>query len=523
MHIVEDIKKIKSKYGSTYFEKKGLHAVLNDLSNNIDKRFVSVLKKADELSLPEKLKKLRNEEDSIQAIQVSNLRQDFVENTGLESKIAALVFDVYLFGLGLKQDLNPLDYKATQVSNGIQLNELIELALADKRLEKNEMANIFNKGKFLGLDEDKIFDTLVKCIKKHNLKPLPYSDIIQPISKEILVKYDWVDESIIKEEHKKAKDIEIDKEREQRRLLAIQKEQALADQKEKELERKRIELELKKRELEVKEKAERKNHELEKRKELELKKQKRAQYFKSFLNWFTKKDVKNSSPLSWTFIIIFFGAIIIFVVLKNTNRENKLKDAQELSYKLEKKYEIVKTLIYFGKIDSATILLKEIVHPSDELSSYEKDGFLAGAFRFNEYWEMKRNELRSEIDSLSGINYDKNQSKVKNKEQVKKEVSLGIYKIDDYYDGFSPLKEAPTLQSRTIINVNHGVKVDVLIKSGLWWKVSLNDGKIGYIHESRLIAHDKLSIPPWKENGIEKSEWEYLIKEGYYERPYMGD
>lgn len=149
----------------------------------------------------------------------------------------------YLFGLDLKQDLNPLEYKATKVANGINISELIELAIADKRLEKNEMINIFSKGKSFGLKENEIFESLVKCIKDFNLKPLPYSDAIQPKNKEILLKYDWVEESIIKREYQKSNDIDFDREREQRRVLAIQKDQGLVSQKEKELEIKRVELE----------------------------------------------------------------------------------------------------------------------------------------------------------------------------------------------------------------------------------------------------------------------------------------
>ena len=488
MHIVEDIKKIKSKYGSTYFEKKGLHAVLNDLSTNIDKRFVSVLKKADELSLPEKLKKLRNEEDSIQALQVSNLRQDFVENTGLEPKMAALAFDVYLFGLGLKQDLNPLDYKATQVGNGIQLNELIELALADKRLEKNEMANIFNKGKSLGLKENEIFDALFQCIKKYNLSPLPYSDGIQPNNKETLLKYDWVDESIIKEEHKKAKDIDIDKEREQRRLLAIQKEQALADQKEKELEIKKIELELKKKEQEANEKAEQRKIELEKRKEAELRKRRRAQSFNSFLKWFSKNDDGDGAPLFWIFIIIFFGALIFFGVSKYNDRDNKLKDAQELSYKLEKKYELVKMMISKGEIDSASVFLQDLVHPSNASSEYKKEGFMKGTYKYNEYWQLKREEIGEKILELQGL---KNNELPKIKSEKK---------IND------------TNKSASFIEFKEAV-----IGNQIWMTENLN---INFFQNGDLIPQAK-TLEEWEEAGNSKTPaWCYYNFDSSNEKKY---
>lgn len=403
MNVIEDIKKIKSKYGSTYFEKKGLHAVLSDLSNNIDKRFVNVLKKADELSIPEKLTLTSNEDVSIKTIQISNLKQDFIENTGLDATIAALVFDVYLFGLGLKQDLNPLEYEATQVGNGIQLSELIELALADKRLEKNEMANIFNKGKLLGLDEDEIFSSLVLCINKHKLKPLPYSDTIQPTSKEFLLKYDWVDNSIIKEEHKKTNDLYIEKESEQKRLLAIQKEQALADQKRKELEIKRIELELKKKQQEAKEKAEQTKLELEKRKEAELKKQKGSKSFNSLLKWFLKKDGKGDSPLIWTLVILFLVGVVFWGLNESSKRDKRENEAQELSFQLEKRYEKINIHIQDGLIDSAKNLLPDLVHPSVERSPYKPEGRFKEHYNYSEYWQLKREELRLKIQELQTV------------------------------------------------------------------------------------------------------------------------
>lgn len=488
MNVIEDIKKIKSKYGSTYFEKKGLHAVLSDLSNNIDKRFVNVLKKADELSIPEKLTLTSNEDVSIKTIQISNLKQDFIENTGLDATIAALVFDVYLFGLGLKQDLNPLEYEATQVGNGIQLSELIELALADKRLEKNEMANIFNKGKLLGLDEDEIFSSLVLCINKHKLKPLPYSDTIQPTSKEFLLKYDWVDNSIIKEEHKKTNDLYIEKESEQKRLLAIQKEQALADQKRKELEIKRIELELKKKQQEAKEKAEQTKLELEKRKEAELKKQRIAQSFNSFLKRFTKNDDGDGAPLFWIFIIIFFGAFISFGVSKYNDRENKLKDAQELSYKLEKKYELVKIMIYKGEIDSATVFLQDLVHPSNASSGYKKEGFMKGTYNYNEYWQLKREEIGEKIIELQGIKNNelpksKNEKKL---DDIKKNSSITEFKV-------------------------------VVIGNQIWMAENLN---INFFQNGDLIPQAK-TLEEWEEAGDSKTPaWCYYNFDSSNEKKY---
>lgn len=398
-YFIDQIKSLKSKYSSSYFEKKGLYAVLNDIANNIDKRIISVLKKADELTLPEKLKKLRDEDDSNQAILVSNLKQDFVDNTGLEPKMAALVFDVYLFGLDLKQDLNPLEYKATKVANGIHISELIELAIADKRLEKNEMINIFSKGISFGLKENEIFESLVKCIKDFNLKPLPYSDAIQPKNKEILLKYDWVEESIIKREYQKTNDIDFDREREQRRVLAVQKDQGLVSQKDKELEIKRIELELKKKEQEAKEQEEQKKLELEKIKARELKKQKRNQSFRTFFNWLVRKDSKGDSPLVWALVLISIGVLVFWALNRSEERDEREDEAQVLSIQLEKKYEKINNYLQDGLIDSAKILIPDLVHPSTERSPYKSDEEIEH-YNYNEYWQLKREKLRIKIQEI---------------------------------------------------------------------------------------------------------------------------
>jgi hypothetical protein len=58
---IEEVKRLKQTYGNQHFRKSGLHAVLNDLSPGIDKKFLNVLKKADDLSLCIKISHLEKE------------------------------------------------------------------------------------------------------------------------------------------------------------------------------------------------------------------------------------------------------------------------------------------------------------------------------------------------------------------------------------------------------------------------------------------------------------------------------
>ncbi len=413
--IVNEIKDLKSKYGSTYFEKNGLYAVLGDLANNLDKSFISVLKKADEISLPEKITQLRKEEESIRDIQISNLRQDFVENTGLEKNMANLVFDVYLFGVGLKQDIDASDYKSSKTSINFQINEFIELAVADKRLSKNEILNIFEKGKVLGCSEEDIFNLLVQAIQNHNLKPLSFSDKIQSISKEIIVKYDWVDEFTINDEKQKAKNINTEKEK--RLQLALQKEQAHAIQKEKELEIKRIELELKRKELEAKDKESERKISLERQKEIVFKKQQRKARRREIWEWLTKKDSRKMTPITWFLKAVVITALSIWIFEGNSENELKQRDAQEFSIELEKKYVNIERLIFSGKKDSAILLLPEILHTSEEISPFKPEGVFSDNYTFSEYWQMKRDELKNKIESMNPKNSIKKKSKAKSEKK----------------------------------------------------------------------------------------------------------
>ena len=204
------------------------------------------------------------------------------------------------------------------------------------------------------------------------------------------------------------KRIEAIKQAEQERIELEKLEKKKAEEKAK-AETLRIEKERKEKEEEIK-RQERERQLALKKEEEKVRKEKREKQFSSFIHWFTKKDDKNGSPLFWTLVILILGSFILFGFLKSNSVEVEKKQAQELSFKLEKEYEKIIFFISEGKIDSAKVLLQNLVHPSSQLSNYEKEGFMAGTFTYNEYWDLKRKELWEMINN--------NSSKKTNKKKI---------------------------------------------------------------------------------------------------------
>lgn len=76
---------------------------------------------------------------------------------------------------------------------------------------------------------------------------------------------------------------------------------------------------------------------------------------------------------------------------------------------------------------------------------------------------------------------------------IAKAVELEVSTADDstdYYiedsDGYTNLRATGSTKARIITRVRSGCFVDVIEKSGNWWKVKTDNGKIGYIHKSRI-------------------------------------
>lgn len=54
-------------------------------------------------------------------------------------------------------------------------------------------------------------------------------------------------------------------------------------------------------------------------------------------------------------------------------------------------------------------------------------------------------------------------------------------------DGYSNLRESANSSSKIIQKVKSGSEIDILNKDGDWWKISTEDGTVGYVHKSRII------------------------------------
>jgi hypothetical protein len=331
---------------------------------------------------------------------LAKYRQDFVGNSGLDNMLATLVFDAYLFGLDLKTNLQSEDYKSESHNPNLFLEELIVMALVDDKLEKSEIKNIFIRCEKQGLSEDDIFKQLVKTINQHNLQPLNALAEVKLRDKSILLQYDWVNEEIIKQEKLKQTSALNNGEREKARQAALQKDQALAIQKEKELELKKIELELKKKEQEAKEQEAKRVRELEKQKENQIKKKQNQENRKKLWLWLTtKRSEKEMSPALWVVVILFVSVVGFLAIRHNFSKDIQEEEAQEFSAELEKKYAIIENYILKGQIDSALVILPEIVHPSKEKSPYKSDGVFSDYYSYNEYWQIKRESLKSKIEA----------------------------------------------------------------------------------------------------------------------------
>jgi hypothetical protein len=503
---VDAIKTLKITHGNQYFKKLGLHAVLNDLSPGIDKKFLNVLKKADDFSLCIKIGHLENENESFKTIELAKYRQDFVENSGLDNMLAVLIFDTYLFGLDLMGNLKSENYRLESHNPILFLEELIDMALVDNKLEKSEVKIIFSKCQQKGLTEDDIFCEFVKAINHYHLKPLNAHGSVKLTDKSILLQYDWVDEKIIKQmQPKQISDVN-DADREKVRLAYLQQEQSLAAQKGKESELEKLELEkLEKQkteekaktegvsiEQEKKEKAEeerryQKAQEEEKKiKEEERERQQRLEQYEKLPDWQkpmnqhllkSNKEVKALKVSSIIIIpIVVIGLVILLLYIFKSNTEVKDLDA-----KLSKQYEVINGLILQNKLDSALSLVPGLVHPSFDCREYNKPNDCKNTF--SDYWGLKRAELTEKIEEK--IN---SRPKVQAEPDIQADthnfiVEDSVYIIDDP-DGYTNVRNSPN--GDIIGQVDDGTSIEVVDQSGDWWKVKLDSGEEGFMHKSRI-------------------------------------
>ena len=99
-----EIIRIKKEYGSRYFSKPNFHAVLKDLSPNIDEKILIVFRVADFLSLYAKFAEFDTLEEDIKSIRLTELKQRFTKESAIDPNTADYVFWAYMYGNNMVLD-----------------------------------------------------------------------------------------------------------------------------------------------------------------------------------------------------------------------------------------------------------------------------------------------------------------------------------------------------------------------------------------------------------------------------------
>jgi uncharacterized protein (TIGR02145 family) len=97
----KEIKRIRDEFGAKYFVKMGFHSVLRDLSPQIERRYYTVLKLADDFEIYKKIVGIKSLEEGTRAINIENIKQQFIEGSGLDRRVASEVFWAFLYGNGI--------------------------------------------------------------------------------------------------------------------------------------------------------------------------------------------------------------------------------------------------------------------------------------------------------------------------------------------------------------------------------------------------------------------------------------
>jgi len=63
------------------------------------------------------------------------------------------------------------------------------------------------------------------------------------------------------------------------------------------------------------------------------------------------------------------------------------------------------------------------------------------------------------------------------------------YGVVEDKDGWVNLREMPDVSSPAIAKILNGTNLEIIGKSGNWYKVYTESGRIGFIYQDRLILH----------------------------------
>lgn len=223
----------------------------------------------------------------------------------------------------------------------------------------------------------------------------------------------------------------------------------------------------------------------------------------------------------------FFGIYLVYSFFPKIFDGQEMKDLKKKhKYKSKKVPFVLKTIniilsvAFYLTLIGLTLLVKAygnadfiFIGSSDNKEIYED---LLDENLFSDELQDTDMDIKPTYNSI-------NESEESTEAIVSFETLQESYKINDFFDGYTELRNAPTISSKEIGILEHGTEVKIIDKTGSWWHVMLKNGQDGYVHNSRLLDINSTPIPPWEDAGIDKELYEQLKQDGYYERPYIGD
>jgi hypothetical protein len=93
----KEIIRTKEEFGAKYFVKEGFSSVLKDLSPQIERKYYSGLKIADDFGLFKMVSELIDLEEEKKAISIENTRKQFIDESGLDLSVGSAVFWAFLY------------------------------------------------------------------------------------------------------------------------------------------------------------------------------------------------------------------------------------------------------------------------------------------------------------------------------------------------------------------------------------------------------------------------------------------
>jgi tellurite resistance protein len=213
--------------------------------------------------------------------------------------------------------------------------------------------------------------------------------------------------------------------------------------------------------------------------------------------WRFFKTWQVSVSIITIFLSITFLSLWLIFVLPIKQAESKhqelLKEAKKVELFLEAKEGDWEMDMIFDKSD-AVRKINKLIHESTIL--FDNEG---KEISYNDFWTQKREEYLIKLDSL-----DTSKNTENNIEEISENsISNEMFTVNDP-DGWSNMRKTPN--GIIIQKVMNGDLFYVLSVEGKFKKVKLGNGKIGYIHSSRVISEEEYMAESEAESETQMNE-----------------